>query len=1075
MSFVHLHLHSEYSLLKGMCRIKDTVQKAKNLSMPAVAITDDGALYGAFKFYVQAKAAGVKPIIGVEVYKARGSRTDREAREGQDQDRLVLLAKDLTGYRNLMKIVTVGNLEGFHYKPRVDFETLKTYKDGVIALSGGLDGEIPMYIRHEQTTKVKETLEQYLSIYGESFYLELQKHKPEDTWNSLNKELVSLSRTYGVPLVAANNVHYLEKEDAYAQEILLCIQTQRAVFEKNRPLTMQDSPDYYFRSAEEMQALFPEYPEAIENTLKIADQCNLEIPHGSFILPVYDLPKGETADSYLRAMTFEKAERSKGHDKTIVEERINYELEIIKQKGYSTYFLFVQDFVSWAKDQGIAVGPGRGSAAGSLVAYVLRITDVNPLDYKIPFERFLNPGRPTPPDIDIDFADARRDEVLRYVSNKWGEDKVAQIITFGTMESRMAIRDVARALGLSYSQGDRIAKMIPPNVQGFQVKIDAALEQSAPLKQAYMTEEEVKNVIEVAKRVESLPRHTSVHAAGVIIADMDLTEYVPLQREEKEGRIITQYDMYSLDLNAVSENKAIGLLKMDFLGLRNLTIIENAIKLVKKTRGITIDIHDVPLDDTKTYGLLGRGETIGIFQMESAGMRRLAKDMKPGQLSDIAALVALYRPGPMELIPQFLESKRNPKKIQYLHPDLEPILQETYGILVFQEQITEIANKLAGFSMVEADLLRMAMGKKKKELMEKGRVDFIKGCVKNGYTKQTAEQIFEHIKKFAAYGFNKPHSVCYGLIAYWTAYMKANYPVEYMTSLLTAELQGVAGPIREQKMSQVLEECRRMDIPVLPPDVNSSIYGFSIEKNKIRFGLSALKNVGHAAIDSILKARREGPFTGFRDFLSRVDLRKVTKRTAESLIKSGFFDRFGTRATYLAHYPRLAKEVSMDKETKEKGQYGLFAAEDDDQSTQDDFSQLPELSDREIYAMEKEVIGFALTQNPLQKFRKVIVQKVQKKFGELTEEDIKKSYRMAGVISNMRVVRTKKDNAEMAFLSMYDDTGTMEVVVFPKTYVKIRSVLQFNEAILFKGKVELREGSLTVQMDNAVNLEKTYG
>jgi DNA polymerase-3 subunit alpha len=1058
-----------------MCRIQDLCQKAKDLGMPAVAITDYKAMYGAFKFFIKAKDIGIKPIIGVEVYKARKSRFDRDGAYGQDQDSLVLLAKDLTGYKNLMQLVTDSNLEGYHYQPRVDFELLHRHKEGVIALSSGLNGEIGVALMQDQKKHAEKLLQQYLDIFGEDFYLELQRHQPEDIWSKFNTGIVELSRKFSIPLVATNDVHYLNSEEAYSQEILLCIKTQRVIFEKNRPLSMIDSPDYYFKTADEMKNLFIDYPEAIENTLKIADKCNLEIPYGSFILPVYDIPDKMTPADYLQEMVYQKIDRTAGHEDSVVKKRIDYELDVIKQKGYSTYFLFVQDFVNWAKEQGIAIGPGRGSAAGSLVAYILKITDINPLDYNIPFERFLNPGRPTPPDIDIDFADARREEVLRYVSNKWGEDKVAQIITFGTMEARMAIRDVARALGMSYSQGDRIAKMMPPNVQGFQMKIDQALEEADLLKSAYSTEDEVKQVIDIVKKVESLPRHTSVHAAGVIIADKKLTEYVPLERDDKENRIITQYDMYCLDLNAVSDNKGVGLLKMDFLGLRNLTIIENAIQLVNKTKGVLVDIHDVPLDDKKTYELLGRGETIGIFQMESGGMRRLAKDMKPSQLTDIAALVALYRPGPMELIPQFLESKQNPKKISYVHPDLEPILKETYGVLVYQEQITEIANKLAGLSMVEADLLRMAMGKKKKALMEKGKVDFINGMVKNGYTQQVASQIFAHIEKFAAYGFNKPHSVCYGLIAYWTAYMKANYPVEYMTSLLTAELEGIAGPIREQKMSQVIEECRRMDIQILSPDINSSEYSFTVEGDSIRFGLSALKNVGKSAIDSIVNARQNKKFDSFRDFLKRVDLRKVNKRTMESLIKSGAMQIFANRATLLHHYPHMVKEIAAQKEEEDRGQFGLFADEDIEKDSGDNFIEIEEYSKKQIYELEREVIGFSLTNNPLQTYKKVIDEKIQKKVGDLVKDDVNQIYVMAGVISSMKVVRTKKDNAEMAFLQVYDDTGAVEIVVFPKTYIKYRSSLNLSKIILFKGKVTNREGALSLMMEKAIDLESTYG
>src|SRR3990167_2010636 len=808
MSFVHLHVHSEYSLLDGMCRISDLIKKVKEYKMPAVALTDHGALYGAFKFFIKAKAAGIKPIIGCEVYKTRRSRFDKEAGVDKDQFHLVVLAKNLIGYQNLLKLVTYANLEGFYYKPRVDFELLEKYHEGLIATSACLNGEISSLLLDNQPQEAEIALKKYLEIFGKDFYIELQRHPQIENLEGVNSELIKLSRKHGVPLVATNDVHYLNKDDAYAQEILLCIQSQHSIYEKNRPLSMIDVPDYYLKNAAEMKGEFLDYPEAIENTLKIAEECNLEIPYGKLILPKVDVPHNQSPEIYLRHLVYRSDERVRNFPNDFVKQRLDYELEIIGNKGYANYFLFVADVVNWAKDHGIAVGPGRGSAAGSLVSYVLKITDINPLEYNLPFERFLNPDRPTPPDIDIDFSDRRRDEVITYISKKYGEDKVAQIITFGAMEARLAVRDVTRALGMSYSQGDRLAKMIPQGKQGFQMTIAQALEESSVLKFA-------------------------------------------------------------------------------FLGLRNLTILEKAIEYAEKSTQEKIDIHKVPLDDRKTYDLIGRGETVGVFQLESAGMRRLAKDLKPTKITDIAAMVALYRPGPMDLIPLFLENKKNPKQVKYLHPDLKSILEETYGILVYQEQVMEIANKLAGYSMSKADNLRMAMGKKKKEMMKKEKEKFLDGCVKNGYKKSLAEKIFNFIEKFAAYGFNKPHSASYGLIAYWTAYMKANFPVEFMTALLSAELQGIAGPMREIKMAQAIEECRRMEISVLPPDINKSGQSFGIEEKAIRFGLTAIKNVGAAAIDAILTARKAGLFKSFKDFLYRVDLRRVNKKTVESLIKSG--------------------------------------------------------------------------------------------------------------------------------------------------------------------------------------------
>ncbi len=1070
MSFVHLHTHTEYSLLDGMCRIDDLLAKAKEFKMPALAITDHGALYGAFKFFIKAKEMGIKPIIGVEVYKAKKSRFEKETAVDKDQHHLVLLAKDLTGYKNLLKLVTKANLEGFYYKPRVDFELLEKYAGGIIALSGCLSGEIPSLLLDNQFSQAEKVLDRYSSIFSNNFYLELQRHPKMEALDRVNKELIKLSRKFGLPLVATNDVHYLEVEDAYAQEIVLCIQTLRTIIEKDRPLSMLETPDFYFKSPQEMKGSFIDLPEAVENTLKIAEQCNVEIPYGKWILPNFTTPDKKPVDQYLKDLVYSKINRMEKEDQELVKQRLNYELKIILDKGYTTNFLIVQDLVNWAKKSGIAVGPGRGSVAGSLVAYVLGITDVNPIEYNLPFGRFLNPDRPTPPDFDIDFADSRRDEVLRYVTEKYGEEKVAQIITFGTMEARLAVRDVVRALGMSYAQGDRLAKMIPHGKQGFPMTISQALEESASLKFAYQSEEETKKVLDVARKVEGLARHASVHAAGVVIADKELTEYVPLQREAKGGRVITQYDMYCLDLNAVSGNKAVGLLKVDLLGLRNLTILEKAIEYLQQSASKKIDIHQVPLDDKKTYELVGRGETVGVFQLESAGMRRLAKDLKPTKMTDIAAMVALYRPGPMDLIPLFLENKKNPKLIKYLHPDLKSILEETYGILVYQEQVMEIANKMANYSMIEADNLRMAMGKKKKELMKKEKEKFIEGCIKKGYRKNLAEKIFNFIEKFAAYGFNKAHSASYGLIAYWTAYMKANFPVEFMTALLSAELQGMAGPQREIKMAQAIEECRRMEISVLPPDINKSKQSFSIEANSIRFGLSAIKNVGVAAIEAILSARQDDKFKSFKDFLYRVDLRRVNKKTVESLIKAGAFKQFANRATLLGNYPNIVKDISEAKYEAEKGQFSLFGQDNSSSKLTDNFSAVEDFSEDEILQMEKDVIGFLITKNPLLKFQSLINKKSTKKIGDINNDDVNKTHILAGIVSAKKVIKTKKDNSEMAFISLFDETGSIECILFPKLFARLRDTININKVIMLKGKINERDGRLSILIDNAVDL-----
>jgi len=1070
MAFTHLHVHTEYSLLDGMCRIGEVLQKAKDLGMTSLAITDHGAMYGAFKFYIKALDLGIKPIIGCEVYKAKGSHLDKDSVDSQDRYELVLLAKNFTGYRNLMKLVSAAHLEGMHYKPRVDFELLEKYHEGMIALSGCMDGEIAKLIQEGQHTEAEKILQKYVSIYKQDFYLELQRHPNMPQQDNVNAELVKLSRKFAVPLVATNDVHYMSEADAYAHEVLLCIQTQRTIFEKNRPLSMIDIPDYYFKTEDEMRVAFSDLPEAIENTNTIADKCNLEIPYGKWVLPHFDTPNNISPEDYLRQLTYEMKGRVTDFTPEVVLKRLDYELNIINTKGYATYFLMVQDFINWAKNNEIGVGPGRGSVAGSLVAYVLRITDINPLEHVLPFERFLNPERPTPPDIDIDFADVQRDDVLAYVTDKYGSEKVAQIITFGTMEARLVVRDVGRALGMSYAQGDRLAKMIPQGKQGAQMKLSQAMIEAPPLKYAYDNEPETKRTIDVALRLESLPRHSSVHAAGVIIAADDLTNFVPIQTESKQGRVITQYDMYCLDLNAVQNNKAVGLLKIDFLGLRNLTILDKAIILSMRKTGKKIDIHDIRIDDKKTYDLISAGNTIGVFQLESAGMRRLAKELKPNKMSDITAMVALYRPGPMDLIPSFISGKNKPETVKYLHPDLKKIMGETYGVLVYQEQVMEIAHSLAGYSMSEADNLRMAMGKKKKSLMDVEHKKFIDGCVKNKYARTMAEKLFAFMEKFAAYGFNKPHSASYGLIAYWTGYMKANFPVEYMAALLTAELQGVAGPMREIKMAQAIEECRRMEIPVLVPDINKSGSEFTLEGDSIRFGMSALKNVGSAAIDSILEARSHGPFIGFKDFLTRVELRKVNKRTIESLTKSGAFKEFSNCATILSVYPEMVKDLAASKDSESKGQFGLFAGHVEQKKVVDTFEQIPEYPDSELSMMEKDVIGFLISRNPLAPFAEIIETKATKHIGEITKDDDKKSMVLVGVISGKKIIRTKKDNKEMAFITMYDDTGTIEAVFFPKSFEKLKSIINVNQVILAKGTAAEREDQMSFLIDNAVKL-----
>ena len=1070
MSFVHLHVHTEWSLLRGMTRMKKALVKAQEMGMSALAITDYGSMYGAFKFFIAAKDLGMKAIIGCELYKAAGPRTQPQQGDHKDAFSLIVLAKNLAGYKNLVKLVSYANLEGMHYQPRIDWDLLERHKEGLIVLSGApLKSELGQYVIHGEEKAAANYIRRMQDLFGFDFYISLERHPGMDELENLNQKLLALARAHGVGVVASANVHYLEADDAYAHEILLCIGSQRVIFEKDRPHSMMEHPDYYFKTPAEMEVLFADIPDAISNTQKIADQCELEIPHGKLILPKYPLPVGKTSEEHLADMVAERRGRVKEYDQPTVTERLHYELGIINNKGYAPYFLFVQDVVNWSKNAGIAVGPGRGSAAGSLVAYVLRITDINPLDYNLPFERFLNPERPTPPDIDIDFADTRREEVVRYIAKQYGEDHVAQIITFGTMEARMVVRDVGRALGHSYGTGDRIAKLIPIGKQGFHITLDKAIEESPELKLAYDGEEDTRQIIDVSKRLESLPRHASVHAAGLIVGDKPLIEHIPIQHEPNGGKIITQYDMYSLDLNAVSDNKAVGLVKADILGLRNLSIIESALRFVKEIRGIDIDIHEVGLDDAKTYELIGRGQTVGVFQLESGGMRRLARDLVPTKLTDITAMVALYRPGPMDLIPTFIEGKKNPKKVTYPHPDLKPVLEETYGILVYQEQVIDIAVVMAHFTKSQADLLRMAVGKKKKALMEKGKVQFIKGCVEHGYTEKLATDIFGFIEKFASYGFNKSHAASYALISYWTGYIKANYTIEFMTSLLTAELAGSSGPLREIKMSAALEECKALRIQVLQPDINKSLEGFAVEGEHIRFGLSAVKNVGSAAILSIIESRAQGDFTSFTDFLHRVDLRKVNKKTLESLICVGAFHAFGNRASLLAAFPELVVTMQKSKEHIESGQHDLFASHESIDLT-DHFPTLTELDTETIAGHERELIGFLLTQNPLDPYLEVVKGKATIATGAVTDEDVGKKHIIAGEIVQIKFVKTKKDGKAMAMCTLSDGTSKLDAVIFPKVFERLHELLKNHAIILAKGQISKREDSLVFMIDNAVDL-----
>lgn len=1062
-NFVHLHVHSEFSLLDGLGKLDQLILRTKELGMDTLAITDHGAMYGSFKFYLKAKAAGLKPIIGVETYVARRSRLDKEGKIDTDPYHLVLLAENEVGYRNLLKLVTFAHLDGFYYKPRIDWDLLKEHHEGLICLSACLAGQIPQLLMQDKVKEAEEVAQKYAELFGpDHYYIELQKHPHIPQIEQTNEKLVALARKLGLPLVATNDVHYVREDDAEAQEILLCVQTQKTILDKNRPLSMRESPDFYLRSPEEMTELFAQYPEAIANTVKIANMCDITLSVGKWILPRFPLPEGTEPADFLRTMVYERLPTKYKNVTPEITERVEYELDIITKKGYSTYFLIVSDFVNWAKSQKIGVGPGRGSAAGSVISYILNITGIDPFFFQLPFERFLNPHRPSPPDIDLDFADDRRDEVIAYVTQKYGSDSVAQIITFGTMEARGAVRDAGRALGMPYSAPDRISKMIPPGLQGASMTIDKAIDLSPELSAAYRSEPDTKRLLDVAKKLEGVARHASVHAAGVVISDKPLVEYTPLQRESKGDRIVTQYDMYTVGEDGV------GLMKMDFLGLRNLTIMAAALKFIEEVKGISLDLYSLPLTDKKTFDMLAIGETTGVFQLESAGMRRYIKELKPTTIFDLMAMVALFRPGPMQVIPQYIERKNNPKSITYPDPRLADVLKQSYGLICYQDDVLLTAITLAGYTWGDADKLRKAVGKKIASEMKKQQEKFTEGCVKNGISRHKAEEIFHLIEPFAGYGFNKAHAACYAVIAYQTAYLKANYPVEYMTAVLTAESRANTGDTRDEKIAMIVAECKRTGIVLLPPDINTSDIEFSIENGQTRFGLSAIKNVGEAAIDSILKARNlAGPFKTFSEFLKRVDVSKVNKKTLESLIRAGAMGTFGSKASLLAAVETMLSQVHKDRKAASVGQTGLF---DDggghESSVTEVLPSVPELTQQESLAHEKELLGFYLTAHPLEETLAELSKKESLlPIAQVTEERVGDRVQVAGLVAQVKKIMTKKNNSEMAFIRLEDLTGNIEVVIFPKMYAKSSTQWVRDAAVMIAGKVDQKDDRLVILAD----------
>ncbi|MBI3989415.1 MAG: DNA polymerase III subunit alpha [candidate division NC10 bacterium] len=1040
-NFVHLHVHSQYSLLDGACHLDQLVAKAKEYRMPALALTDHGNFFGAVDFYLAARAAEIKPILGVELYIAPRSRFERSGEDGtyEGANHATILVKDLKGYKNLLKLVTAGYLEGFYYKPRVDKELLAQYHEGLIMLSGCLNCETARLLAKGDEKKALDVAGWYRDIFGpENYFLEVQDHGMAEQ-RRVTQGILRLAKALDAPIIATNDVHYLNAPDSFAHEVLLCIQTGKTMKDPDRWRFAADQ--FFLKSPEEMGEVFGyELPEALKNTLAVAERCNLELPYGRLLLPRYPVPEGGTQESYLEKLACEGLKVRYPHPSQEVLDRLTYELEVIKKTGYASYFLVVWDFVRFAKGRGIAVGPGRGSAAGSLVAYCLGITNIDPIRYGLIFERFLNPERVSMPDMDIDFSDDRRDGVIEYVTERYGRENVSQIITFGTMGAKAVIRDVGRALGMPYGEVDRIAKMVP-NV--LNITLDEALVQSPPLQEAVNTRPEVQELWRIAKSLEGLTRHASTHAAGVVISSEPLIEHVPLYKGTK-GEVTTQYAMGAIE--------KIGLLKMDFLGLRTLTVIANAVKLVAQTRGLTLDMDTIPLDDGKTFQLLWEARTVGIFQLESPGMRDLLKRLRPNRFEDLIAILALYRPGPMVLIDDFIARRHGRVKITYDHPLLEPILKDTYGIVIFQEQVMRMASDLAGFSMSEADVLRKAMGKKDPEMMAKQRRKFVEGAKARGIPEQKAEQLFDLISRFAGYAFNKPHSTAYAIVAYQTAYLKAHYPVEFMAALLSSEMNDT------NKIVKCIEECRQMGIEVLPPDVNGSDHAFTVVQGKIRFGFVAVKNVGEAAIQSILTARRKGgPFHSLFDFCERADLRVVNKRVIESLIKAGAFDSLGVRRSHLmAVVDKAMEAATSSQKAKLNGQASLLdmlGAPEAPVQPGTLLPDTPEWSREERLAGEKEILGFYITGHPLADFQEAITRFSTAKTDELPLRKDKETVRLCAIVTAVKEITTR-NGERMAFLTLEDLAGTVEAVAFPEVYRQHMLNLVKDAAILVRGQVD---------------------
>ena len=1054
MAFTHLHIHTEYSLLDGSSKIGELAARAKELGMDSMAITDHGVMYGVIDFYRAARAAGIKPIIGCEVYVSPGSRFDRETVHGEDRYyHLVLLAENNTGYQNLMKIVSKGFVDGFYYKPRIDEEVMREYHEGIIALSACLAGEVPRYLEKGLYEEAKEAAKRHLEIFGEgNYFLELQDHGIP-LQRQVNQGIMRLSKELNIPLVATNDCHYINADDWEAHDILLCIQTGKKVSDENR--MRYEGGQYYVKSEEEMRQLFPYAPEAIENTHKIAERCNVEIEFGVTKLPRFDVPDGYDSWGYLNHLCDEGFALRYPDDDGTLRARLDYELGTIKSMGYVDYFLIVWDFINFAKSHGIAVGPGRGSAAGSIVAYCLKITDIDPIRYQLLFERFLNPERVSMPDIDVDFCYERRQEVIDYVVEKYGKDQVAQIVTFGTLAARGVIRDVGRVMDLPYSLCDQVSKMVPAELN---ITLDLALQKNPELKTLYESDEQVKKLIDMSKRLEGLPRHTSMHAAGVVISRTSIDEYVPLSRGA-DGTIVTQFTMTTLE--------ELGLLKMDFLGLRTLTVIQDAVKMIEKDYGVKLDLEHIDYDDKKVMDSLGTGKNEGVFQLESGGFKTFMKELKPTTLEDIIAGISLYRPGPMDFIPKYLKGKNDPASITYTCPQLEPILKPTYGCIVYQEQVMQIVRDLAGYTLGRSDLVRRAMSKKKAAVMAKERQNFVygnaeegvKGCIANGIDEKTANQIYDDMTDFAKYAFNKSHAAAYAVVAYQTAFLKFYYPKEFMAALMTSVMDNTT------KVSEYILACRNMGIPILPPDINEGYSGFSVSGNGIRYGLSAIKSVGRAVVDVIIAERENGGlFKSLDDFVSRMSNKEVNKRTLESFIKSGALDTLpGTRKQKLIVSGDLLESKAREKKTVMEGQLSFFdlAPEEEKNNFQITFPNVGEYDKQTLLAFEKETIGIYVSGHPMEEYRELWEKNVTAKTSDfVVDEDGKtvvedNSNVVIGGMITSKKVKTTKTNQLMAFITVEDLVGTVEVLVFPKIYEKNRQAFTEENKVFIRGRASI--------------------